>query len=160
VDRSEKIERIANKNPKIVKFNNMVVTSDVTHPAYTVKVIDEQIGETGDLRMFEVIADDPQLPCYSARWDAKDSCVDIDAQNCSREVRDDFKYGRNGYSGHHCAESQGANGRTFDVEIKSPLALIFKGKASFGLGHALTLQIGSMAIVGQPVATLFKRGSE
>jgi hypothetical protein len=78
----------------------------------------------------------------------------VDIAGVTEAVSQLFRSGKAGYSGHHPTR---LHERRFDVEIRAPETLAFRGVVSFGLGRDLALE-DAVHARATPEATLVREG--
>jgi hypothetical protein len=147
MDRQEKIERIKNKNGKIIKITNVDVDPEYIHSNYAVEKCECVLTETGLLRIAKFCPKDGVGPSFFARWDQRPHELDIDIEGVSQEKIHDFKNGKNGYGGHHTDKSDDPARRKFELQIKTPDELVFHGTIGFSVTYAQTVSITTRARV-------------
>jgi hypothetical protein len=103
-------------------------------PSYRVEHGSCKWAGTGPLEILKIICIDNERLFFRGRWDPAEDALDFDLFLPDGTKSEDFKHGRDGWSGHHTTKlERPPDTRTFEIKINSPDGLICDGTASFTL---------------------------
>jgi hypothetical protein len=131
VDRQSKINQINSRSGRVSKVSNLEVNPTLIHSDYKVEPCDGILSETGNLEILKVVSKSGNGPYFIARWDQRPEHLDIDMRGSRRSAIKKFKANEFGYSGHHTNRPSDPDKRLFDIQIQTPLGMIFDGTVSF-----------------------------
>ena len=115
-----------------VEIRDLYITLKSIDPEYRCEPC-KGVVENRRLDVLKLVRKDSGYPSFSARWDQKEDKLDIDIDHPSRDVRNQFKHGKNGYGGHWTRPAGDPGSRRLKIVIKTPEGTIFDGTASFHL---------------------------
>jgi hypothetical protein len=119
---------------------NITHESEHLNPDYNLEILENNtISKQGLLLCGKLIPKHPSLPEFSLRWDEKSDALDVDMHGDSKH-KNDWKYSRNGYTGHHAAKLK-REGRHFQVSIEMPTMKVFYGIISFNLARDVSAAV-------------------
>jgi len=142
MDRKQKVQHIANQSG-VARIDNLKVVTNSIHANYQLVPCDGIRGETGSLEVLKLVPKTGSGPYFVARWDQPPEELDIDIRGAPKNVINDLKHDRGGYSGHHTNRSTEPDKRVFDVRIVAPQGVVFDGRVSFSRHYEMKLGTGT-----------------
>ena len=139
MDRSAQIAKRSLPDGQARSANNLAFKIKHIDPEYWLQVCELERTETGLLALFLLVPQVSSRETFRVRIDdgspnrRKELEVDIDILDASKSVQDDFKAGRQGYSGHHSVRDANNSQRIFSVCIRVANQPIFDAEVSFNL---------------------------
>ena len=97
-----------------------------------------RIGDTGRLKIFELIPEEHGLPEFYGRWDERAGVMDIEISGVSKKTKQLFRNEQSGFSGHHPTPLEGS--RRFSVVIRIPGREVFHSVVSFGIEREIAVR--------------------
>ena len=141
MNRTQQIAERKRPDGRVMQLSNLNIAKHHLDAEYSIRKHNLARSETGLLRVFDLVPNNPGDASFHARWDdgspgrrnREDGDFDIDG--VSDEIKRDFKNQnpRWGYSGHHTDRSPDPHQRIYDVRIEAPTGLIFEGEVSFNV---------------------------
>lgn len=132
------------------KFANLPIKADGAHnieleieyvdPHYTLEMSPvSPASETGLIRLFRLIPDNPSRPGFAARWDDRRQTIDVDPDPLGCIERDTWRGEKAGYCGHHPTRASEAP-RAYAINLHTPDGPVFKARARLNLNIAARLE--------------------
>lgn len=134
-------------------LSNLVITPAYSDADYDIRVHNLTRGDTGLLKVFDLVPKTEGNPSFEARVDdgspgkRRDIELDLDVKGVPDAIRSDFKSGRNGWDGHHTDRSPTPEKRMFDIKVTTPDRVIFEGTVSFSAAFSIGVHVAATVSV-------------
>ena len=126
MNRTQQIAERNRPDGRVMQLSNLNIAKHHLDAEYSIRKHNLARSETGLLRVFDLVPNNPGDASFHARW---------------------------GYSGHHTDRSPDPHQRIYDVRIEAPTGLIFEGEVSFnvtfdtGVTEAMNATMSTDAVV-------------
>ena len=134
-----KPEQVKVEDGKASKTNIILIKEiDFLDSEYSPQLFsDNEIAPTGQLLICKLSPKNACDPEFVFRWDEQKDTMDIDIRQVTKKMEQEFKEDKNGFSGHHPKRLIKTDGRFFEICLKVPQKVVFKGTVEVTLHRKL-----------------------